>query len=414
MAAESRLGISRWWLVVAAAGVMGVAGSYQFVWSSIRTPIGAQVGATEAGLGTVFTLFVVFQTVSQFPAGWVRDRYGPRVPLLVGAVLLTAGYAGTALATTLPAAYLTYSVGGVGTGVVYTVAVNTPVKWFTERRGFATSVVAMSYSGTSFLLIPFVRMSGDVGTTLFGLGALAGLVTLLAVPILRDPEEPVDAAPRDEPPEGSDRDDAPTGGNPAGRRHGDRAYTWRETLRTWQFWLLYGVFVAVNGVGLMLIGKVVSFAEALALPASAATGSASLIALADASGVIVVGDLSDRLGAERTIAASLVLCGVALAAAVLVGGTGFGLGFVALVAVAAFFRSPAFGVFPSLVGEYYGAAHSSQNYAALYTAKLWGGVFGGAVASALIVVLGWSTSFLLAAGFIALAGVAAAFLEPVS
>jgi hypothetical protein len=25
-------------------------------------------------VGTVFTLFVVFQALGQFPAGWVRDR----------------------------------------------------------------------------------------------------------------------------------------------------------------------------------------------------------------------------------------------------------------------------------------------------------------------------------------------------
>jgi len=398
---ETRLPFSRWWLVVAAAGAMGVAGTYQFVWSSIRVPLGARVGAGEAGLGTVFTLFVVFQTVSQFPAGWVRDRSGPRVPLLVGSVLLAGGYVGTALATALPAAYLFYSMGGMGAGVTYTVAVNTPVKWFDERRGLATSVVAMSYSGVSFPLIPLVRDSGArFAWTLGALGALCGVVTLGALFVLRDPEGPGGGAP--------DR-----GAASDGTADRQRTYTWRETVRTWQFWLLYAVFVVVNGVGLMVIGKVVALAEALALPGSAATGSASLIALADAAGVIVGGDVSDRLGRERTIAASLMLSGGALAGGILAGEAGAAEVFVALVAAAAFFRSPAFGVVPSLVGEYYGARHSSTNYAALYTAKLWGGVLGGTVASAVIVAVGWSQAFLLGAGIIAVAGVGTAFLEPV-
>ena len=63
-----RLPFSRWWLVVAGALSLGVAGLYQFAWSSIRGPLGVQVGASETALGTVFTVFVVFQTATQFPA----------------------------------------------------------------------------------------------------------------------------------------------------------------------------------------------------------------------------------------------------------------------------------------------------------------------------------------------------------
>lgn len=395
-------GFARWWLVAASAMVMGVAGTYQFVWSSIRAPLGAHLGASEAALGTVFTLFVIFQTVSQFPAGWVRDRYGPRVPLSVGAVLMTAGYAGTALAGSVEAVYVAYALGGAGAGVGYTVAVNTPVKWFTKQRGLATGVVTMSYSGGSFLLIPAVRRGLDaaVAATLLALGALAGLTALAAALVVQDPPDVATGAGRD----GDPTEDA---GDPNG------PYTWRQAVRTWQFWLLYAVFIAVNGVGLMVIGKVVSFAGELGLPGAAATAAASLVALADAGGVLVVGGLSDRLGRERTTGATLLLCGASLAASVAAGEAGLAWPFVALIGASAFFRSPPFAIFPSITGSYFGEAYSSENYAALYTAKLWGGVLGGTVASALVVAVGWSTAFLLGAGVVAAAGLAAFPLRPV-
>ncbi|MFB6269016.1 MAG: MFS transporter, partial [Halobacterium sp.] len=126
---------SGWGLVAVAALTMGAAGVYQFGWSSMRLPLGARLGAPEQSLGTVFTLFVVFQTLGQFPAGWVRDRYGPRLPLLVAAGCLAAGFVGVGLARSLPEAAVAYAVGGVGASAAYTVAVNTPVKWFDERRG---------------------------------------------------------------------------------------------------------------------------------------------------------------------------------------------------------------------------------------------------------------------------------------
>ena len=402
------LPFSRWWLVAAAALAMGVGGIYQFAWSSIRGPLGAQVGATETTLGTVFTVFVVFQTASQFPAGWVRDRYGPRWPLAAGAVLLGSGYLVAAAAEGVPLALLAYAVGGVGAGIAYTVAMNTPVKWFTDRRGLATGVVGMTYGGLAFLLIPAIRrgVAARLDATLVALAALSAVAVLVAVVVLRDPPGLRVAADGD-----GDGDERETTAERGGRT--GRAYTWRETIRTWQFWLLYAVFVVVNGVGLMLIGKVVTYADQFGLAAAVATAGASAIAVFDAGGVLGGGWLSDRLGAVRTVTWSLVLCGLALGGSVLAGEGGLGVAFVALVAAAAFFRSPVFAIFPALVGTYYGESHSSTNYALLYTSKLWGGVFGGTVASGLVVTLGWSETFGLGALLLVAAGLAASLVRPV-
>jgi OFA family oxalate/formate antiporter-like MFS transporter len=175
---------------------------------------------------------------------------------------------------------------------------------------------------------------------------------------------------------------------------------------------LYAVFVVVNGVGLMLVGKVVAYANAVGLPAAVATASASVVAATDAAGIVTVGGVSDRLGRVRTVAASLVVSGLALAASTVAGAAAAAWPFAALVGVAALFRSPAFAVFPSLIGEYYGTARSSENYALLYTAKVWGSVFGGTVASVLVVTFGWTTSFRVSAVVLALAGVATALLRP--
>ena len=405
------LPFSRWWLVVVAAVLMGAIGTYQFVWSSIRGPLAGQVPASETALGTIFTIFLVFQALSQFPAGWVRDRYGPRVPLLVAAPLLAVGYVWTGRAETLTAVYVAYALGGVGCGIAYTVSVNTAVKWFTDRRGLATGVVTMSYAGLSLLVIPVVRRGvvQSFETTLLGLGLALAVLALVGAVVLSDPPEMSASEESAETTDGETTDGAESETADGG---GEVAYAWRETVRTWQFWLLYAVFFVVNGVGLMLIGKVVAYAEALGLSATAATAGASAIAIGEMIGIAVIGGLSDRLGRERTVAASLVITGVVLAGTVPLGISGAAWAFVGLVGAAALFRAPTFSIFPSLVGEYYGPAHSSENYALVYTAKIWGSIFGGTVASGLVVSLGWTTSFLLAAVAIALAGVATALLRP--
>jgi OFA family oxalate/formate antiporter-like MFS transporter len=440
-------GRRRWLLVSVAAVVMGAAGTYQFVWSSLSGAVGARFAASPAALGTVFTLFAVGQTLAQFPAGRVRDRYGPRNVLLVAAACLFVGYAGVGVAPSFPVVAAAYSLGGAGAGIAYTVAVNTPVKWIPEdgRRGLATGLVTMAYSGASVLVIPLLRgsLDGAFSATLVALGGVVGACGLLGAAIVRDPSGSADVGDAG----GAGGPDAPgpaDGGNPLGPDDtGDAGDTsgpddtsetvppgggpeddggaatdaapavgWRVAVRTWQFWVLYGVMVVVNGVGLMLVGTSVGFTTGMGLSASVATTVASAIALGDGAGVLIVSGLSDRFGGERTAGASLVACGCALAGSVVAGSRGLAVPFVVLVAAAAFFRSPVFGVFPTLVADYYGAARSSENYAAVYSAKLPGGVAGGTVAGALVAAVGWSRSFLLGAGLLVVAGVATLLLRP--
>jgi OFA family oxalate/formate antiporter-like MFS transporter len=418
----------RWLLVVVAAATMGAAGTYQFVWSSLSGAVGTRVAATGSELGTVFTAFVVAQTLVQLPAGGIRDRYGPTRLLVVAAALLAGGYAGTAVATSLPAVAVAYGLGGLGAGIAYTVAVNTPVKWFggDERRGLATGLVTMAYGGVSVAVIPVVRGAIEAAfvPALVGLAAVVGAVTVAAAAVLTDPD-PTEGPRRDgDGAEGGHQGDdrgTDSADSPGDTREGDGqshasvavegdegadAVGWRGAARTWQFWALYAVMVIVNGVGLMLIGQSVGFATGLGLSSATATTVASVVALADGAGVLVGGGVSDRLGGERTMALALCGCGLSLSGAVLLGTAGIPLAFVVAVAAAAFLRSPAFAIVPTVVARYYGEARSSETYAAVYSSKIPGGVIGGTVAGALVAALGWGATFHLGAALLIVAGLA--------
>jgi OFA family oxalate/formate antiporter-like MFS transporter len=405
--ARESLGFSRWWLVVAAALGMAVVSPYQYVWSSIQGPLERSLAIEPAALGTVFTLFVVFQAGSQFPVGWWRDRHGPRGITLLAAVLAGGGYLGLAYATEVWQIYVLYSAGAVGVGIVYTVAVNTALKWFPDRRGLTTGIGTMAFAGGSVLFVPYVRANATVEgfpTVLLTMGAIIAVAILLAGLFLRDP------------PNGWLSTDGIDDGAAASDGGGDveRQFSSREVLRTWQFWLMYAMFVAVSGAGLMLTAKVIGFAQSLSLTATTATISATVLPLAGGVGRLVMGEVSDRVERERAMAASFVLCGLGLLAVVHFGRTDNALGFILAVVVATFFWSPQYTLFPSVVGDYYGRTHSSANYALLYSGKVWGGVFGGTVTAVLVTAFGWSETFVLGGVLAVLAGVAALALRPPS
>lgn len=387
----------RWRFVAAAALAVGLAGTYQFAWPVLRGPLGAQSGASEPALGTVFTGLIIAQTLAAFPAGWIRDRYGPRLPMLVATLFVVIGYAGTALAPRTPELYLWFAVGGAGVGIAYDVGINTPSRWFRTRRGLATGAVSMAFSLTSFALIPVVQRAVDAefAATMLALAAAAGAASLIAALVLRDPR-PATPTPSSEA--------ASDGGASVTET---TAMSWRAMVETRRFWLLYAVFVVVNGVGLMVIEKVVAYAGQLGLSTAEATAAAAIVALGQGAGVLAGGAASDRLGAERTVAASLFLTGFAVVGVVAAGSMGLGWAFVALAGVTMFFRSPAFGILPGVVSERFGRTYSGENYGVMLTAKLWGGVFGGSATSLLVLRIGWSATFLVGAGLAIVVGAGA-------
>jgi OFA family oxalate/formate antiporter-like MFS transporter len=403
-AAHEYLGFSRWWLIVVAAGAMGVVSPYQYVWSSIEGPLARDLGIPLPALGLVFTLFVVFQAGSQFPVGWWRDRHGPRVLTAVAAILAGGGYVGITFASEVWHLYVLYSLGAIGVGIVYTVAVNTALKWFPDRRGLTTGVGTMAFAGGAALFVPFVRANAAVdtyGNVLRVMGGIIFLVVLAAAFLLQDP--PADW--RD-----PDRESADTERDPTARPA--RQYTWRDTVRTWQFWLMYAMFIAVSGAGLMVTAKVISFAQAMSLTESTATLSATVLPIAAGIGRLVMGELSDRFDRRHTMTISFVLCGIGVGGLVLSARAGSTPLFLASVVVSVFFWSPQYTLFPSLVGEYYGELHSSSNYALLYSGKIWGGIFGGAVAGWLVTVTSWATAFTVGAALAIGAGLGALALKP--
>ncbi|WP_434803484.1 OFA family MFS transporter [Natranaeroarchaeum aerophilus] len=402
--AKSLLGYSRWWQVAAAAVMMALVSPYQYVWSSLEGPLAAELDASLSALGFVFTLYVVAMSLIQFPAGWWRDRYGPRAVTFVAGLLAGGGYVALAFATELWQVYAAYGIGAVGVGMVYTVAVNTAVKWFPDQRGLTTGIGTMAFAAGSAAFVPFVRYMVNVdalSTGLWSMGVLIAVGIVVGTVVLRDPPVGWHEA----------TDEGSTDGGIEQPETSRVQYTWREMVRTWQFWVMYFMFIAVSAAGLMITARSILYAEQAGLTAGVATVAATALPIASGGGRLVVGALSDRFDRERVTALSFLACGVGTVGIVVLAGIDSGVGYVLTVSIAVFFWSSQFSLFPSLVGDYYGPKHSSTNYSLVYSGKLWGGVFGGGVVGWLVGIIGWDATFLVGGALALAAGVAGIFLR---
>jgi OFA family oxalate/formate antiporter-like MFS transporter len=399
--------------------VMGLVSPYKYIWSSIQRPLATKLGLSLPALGFVFTLYIFFQVGAQFPAGWYRDRFGPRWITLLAGVLVGGGYIGLAYVTQLWQIYVLYSLGSIGVGIVYMVAVNTALKWFPDRRGLATGLGTMAFAAGSVVFIPYVRANataGAVASVLRNVGILIGVGILAGAVVLRDP-------PADWPENGNTDGTAETDATQSSdesadsdpsnaERSGTRQYTWREAVGTWQFRVLAVIFVAIASANLMLAGNLVPFAVNAGMGTAVVTAAAAVLPVADGLGRLGAGGLSDRIGRKRTMVVTFSLCGIGLLALTVAAAVGSPVVFLGAVVLATFFEGTQYTLLPSVIADYYGQRNSSTNYAALYSVQIISGVFAGVGVGWFVTVVGWSPTFLIGGGLALAAGVGVISLRP--
>src|SRR5438128_3658328 len=93
-------------------------------------------------------------------------------------------------ATTLPQLYFFYGLAGIGAAFVYSGCVGSAVKWFPNRRGLASGIIAAGFGGGTALFIPLVTHLISTRTyrgAFLITGIIQGTVIAIAAQFLRHP-----------------------------------------------------------------------------------------------------------------------------------------------------------------------------------------------------------------------------------
>jgi oxalate/formate antiporter len=358
--------------------------SPQYVWTLFTKPISAKLGVNLPELQVTFSLLIVLQTFLSPLQGFLADRFGPKRLLAVGAVLTGASWVLAARAESLLALYLTYGLfGGIGTGIVYIGVVGLMVKWFPDKRGLATGLVAAGYGmGAMLTTFPIASSLAASGyeRTLVVFGWIIGAIGLLAALALKQPPEAPDASSTVLP--------APAVRNVAPG----------SMLRTPVFWLLFGMMTMMSTSGLMVISQMAAFARDFGITQATVLGFAALplaLTLDRLTNGLTrpfFGWLSDRIGREQTMFIAFLLEGVAMTAWLLTRDNA--VLFVLLSGLVFFGWGEIFSLFPSTLTDTFGTRHATTNYGFLYMAQGVGSILGGPLAALLYQRTGtWITVF---------------------
>ena len=345
--------------------------SPQYVWTLFVKPFQTNLGASLQEIQWTFSILIVLQTWLSPLQGWLVDRFGPRLLIAVGAALSGGSWVLASSANTLTSLYASYGLlGGIGTGIVYVGIVGLMVRWFPDRRGLATGVVAAGYGfGAIVTTFPIDTMIKSAGYqhTLTVFGVILGVIGVLAAVGMRMPEarelpEPAVAG-------------------------GDRSVAPREMLRSPVFWLMFVMMTMMSTGGLMIISNFAAFARDFGVAEVTVLGLAALPLALTVDRITngltrpFFGWLSDHIGRENTMALAFALEAAAVLIMVLFRNDA--LIFVILSAVVFFGWGEIFSLFPSTLTDTFGSRYATTNYGFLYMAQGIGSVLGGPFAAQL-------------------------------
>lgn len=383
---------NRWLQLVVGIVCMVMIANLQYGWTYFVNPMADANGWSLAGIQVAFSLFVLTETWLIPVEGWFVDKYGPRLVVMVGGIIVALGWALNSVATTLPLLYAGAIVSGIGAGCVYGTCVGNALKWFGDRRGLAAGLTAGGFgAGAAATVIPIISSIETYGyqATFLWFGIGQGVIILALSPFLRAPQP---------------------GQAPASKKkvigQSARNYAPTEMLKTPLFWVLYLMFVMVAAGGLMATAQLGPIARDFGLDKTQVVlfgiAGTTLVMAGIIDNILngvarpFFGWVSDNIGREPTM--FIAFTG---GAAAMWGLTQYGhepWSFVLLFGAVYFTWGEIYSLFPATCTDAFGAKFAATNAGLLYTAKGTAAILGGPLAAwAVSLSGGWESVFWVSA-----------------
>ena len=321
-----------------------------YIWSVFQTGIANSIfGGDNAAASMTFSSLLATLTIGSVVGGNMAVKYSTRRVVIIGGIILSAGFFGASLVTSSfpQALWLTYGVmGGVGMGFTYSTTIACAQKWFPEKKGLITGIIVSALGFGGVLFTPIVEGLID----LFGGVAVGELMTFRVLSVVFLVVCTIGGIFLSNPPEAKT-----TGAVSASNVTSD--LTPLQMLKKPQFYLLTITFMLACMGGLMMIGFAKPIAVAKGMQEVATVG-VLLISVFNSLGRLLWGIVSDKIGRQNTI--FILLIGSAVLSLFVNSASGY-LIFI-LIGLIGFFYGGLLSNFPALTAELFGVTYMSTNY----------------------------------------------------
>jgi MFS family permease len=326
------------WIVVGAGALMTCVGFGTMLSLAVfLLPISENMGWSRSGVSAAATIDFLAMGLAAFFWGGLSDRFGTRIVVLAGAVLLGIGLVGASQAASLWEFQFFFGVLiGIAAGSFYAPMVAVASAWIEHRRSLAVALVSAGMGVSPLTVAPFASWlitTYDWRTAMLVIG-IASWALLIPAAFLVRPAPPA-AAPA-------------TGGTGVP----ETQWTVGQALRTPQFITLALAHFACCAAHSGPIFHMVSYAMICGIAPLTAVTVYSLAGFSGLGGRLLLGVLADRLGAKPVLVGGLFVQAMAVATYLAVGQLGE---FYALSVIFGLAYGGVMPLYAVLVREYFGA-----------------------------------------------------------
>ena len=372
------------WTVVLAGTGINLALGILYTWSLFKGAIRTSIETGGAGsfqwdlasINDPYAVACLAFAFSMILAGKCQDRFGPRITALAGGLMVGAGFMLVSQSTS----YLVWVLGfgvlaGMGMGFAYSSATPPALKWFPPAKtGLIAGIVVSGFGLAAVYIAPlatYLLDTWDLQTAMLFFGvAFAIVVGALSMLLVNPPADYLFGA-------SASKAQKTLKAAPSVKTEGD--FQPSEMLRTSTFYILWGIYFIGAGAGLMVIGSVAGMAKSSL--GELAFLAVAIMAIGNASGRIVAGSLSDKIGRTRTLCVMLAFQAALMFAAIPVVGaeSASAVLLVLLATFIGFNYGTNLALFPSFTKDFWGLKNFGINYGILFSAWGVGGFVMGRV-----------------------------------
>ncbi len=356
------------WVFVILGLIVNMCLGAVYAYSVFKKPLEElfKASATEGNLP--FMVFIATFAVFTFFAGRFIDKYGPRIVMIVGGIVVGIGWILTAWASGITMVCCTYGIiGGAGVGLVYGGPVAVATRWFPDKKGLAVGLTLLGFGMSAFVTAPAAKICISSYGCLPTFGIM-GTVFLIVGVLL--------SIPMRFPPAGW----LPPGWKPAaGSGSTLKSLTLGQMVKTPSFYGLWLCYLIGTTAGLMAIGISAAVGrEVIGLEMGTAATLVSIFAIFNGGGRPLFGWLTDKISPRNAALVSFVIIFLAS-----VGMLMSGKGSVALytISFSAFWLCLGgwLAIAPTATATFFGIEGYAVKYGLLFSAYGLGAILGGVI-----------------------------------
>ena len=343
--------------------VMMIIGTYQYSWSLSAFTIINELNWDLPTVSLTFTAYLLAQGFIQPVSGMIADSHGPRKMVMISSFLVGMGFILSSFISAPWELYLFYGLGGLGVGALDNISTAMAVKWFPDKKGFASGLVTFGFAVSAGLFNWFIQdllESYGFRTTFRSLGIFMGVLLIFFTSFYKYP-------PKEWAVFFEDKKKVET--------KESKEYEPREMLGTYQWYLIYFSFIVTISIVLMFGAQIKMLLKEFNIPKIFISLIIVTFPIGNGLSRIFAGAISDKIGRGRTMMVFYGLLGVAIFS--LIQLRHIPILFALMVFIVALLGGSPFALYPATIGDYYGLKKFTTNYGITITAKAWGGFISG-------------------------------------